>query len=936
MAAESDRSPQATEAEIEFCRRAAPILARERGLTAACRVKLAGLAHSLGLDEGQMAAALSRLRASLPSPQAQRFRRRLRKDLAGKARAILGPTIVRQILAAAREKYGLDEATARQLLDDVATELHLTCITPTEALQGLAGQIDQAIGPATWLAREGWDRLRSAGLAWGIELEVIDELIEERLAANRADQARRRLRTGLTLGTFSAAALLVVLLVGLLILHRSLPRDAPEASLREEDAFRAAPAPRASAALPAWWDVDLAVEAARTRSWLSSWPTLAQSWDDLLSPQAERRARGYEQWLAQVPSLIRTDEPSQAAQRLLAGCYALEPSDAAAGRLREALAVWLPGPGQPLPPPDTGWGPARWAADMAGRMLVRCPPGPRFTALQQTLEHTLGEAPPPQATSEASAALRRLAVRAAYRQLAAAADQRPSEVAALVARLRSEAAACLSPQERLEADTELLVAALPSAGAAWPAYQQAMIAVVASEDTAPALRLTELLRHLQPDPLVRYLSGLLADRAGLTELPPSRGQTILALRRALGGSAGWTLPDRWYLLQTAVEPLLAQPLPVAEQELVLRVAQLAHYGTLAAALARGESGWPVFDAGIEQPPKIGARPGTDPAARPSSAASGTARPAAARADTAESPARHREVRRALDLLRTRGSMAATLRESGWRALVELVAEGVRPGPAEAALVARELLVPRPPEEHAKLLVWLAVLRPWPQLALAVADALPATGEVPPRLREIVAVLLETPAEEATSAEALRQRLLARALETIQREAEHRSDPLFEEDLLDQLAECLTRTYRERAALWHIPPQRIGADQPPSELLAALATQMQLASSANAESDPSRAGPPAAEPSAADERLVARRRAIALLADDDLGRTVVWQRLLLEQTLRQIARERPGALAVARQIVAETETRYRASPSRLAQLGSLEAAWLRLWMLYASP
>src|SRR5688572_15072594 len=180
----------------EFRRQGGAIVARERGLTPACRVKLAGLARTLGIPDDQVEAAIRAVNqaepAAPPNPSTEKFRKRLRKDLAGKTRTIIGPKIEAQILAAAAEKYSLDEATARQVLGEVAAELGLTRITASDALDGLAAQIDLTVGDSTWLAREAWDRLRTAGAKWGIELEVVDELIDERLAINKAEVHRRR------------------------------------------------------------------------------------------------------------------------------------------------------------------------------------------------------------------------------------------------------------------------------------------------------------------------------------------------------------------------------------------------------------------------------------------------------------------------------------------------------------------------------------------------------------------------------------------------------------------------------------------------------------------------------------------------------------------------------------------------------------------------
>lgn len=929
MRGQAERSE--SDALAEFCRRAAPILAQERGLTATCRVKLAGLAHALGLDERQMAAALRRLGSPAPPPpQVQRFRKRLRKDLAGKTKTILGPTILQQILKAAREKYGLDEAIARQTLDEVVAELGLTCITPTEAMESLAAQIDQAIGQATWLAREGWDRLRSAGVAWGFELEVVDTLIEERLATNRADQARRRLWTGLTVGLSSVVAALTVTLVGLAIAYqtvrsRGVTTQAPQPS----SSPLASPRPR-PATSAAWWDVELAVEAVHLRSQLATWPALARSWDDLVSPQAEQRARAYEQWIAQAATLATTPDRSRVLQRLLAGCYALEPSDDAAKRLLEALKAWWPGPGQRLPSAASGWQPALWAVETAAEMLRRAADGPRAHALRQALAYHLGQEVPRPPPEELPGALAQLAVRAAYRQLTAAAAEQPSQVAALVARLRAHANR-LPPSERLAADTELLVAALPTAHETWPAYQQAMIAVATAEDLQYALRLVELLRRLSSEPLYAYLSGLLADRAGLRPLPAERGQAVVALRRALGGSAALTALDRWYLLQTAVAPLLADPPPSDEASLIPQTAKVAHYGTLAAALARGEEGWLLFDATMDKPPALTARPPPAPSADGVKAVARSAPPPAPPKRASGTPHWRQQWLKAQQLRRATGPGANAQREAGWQMLAQLLAEGATIGPVEAASVARDLWTSRTPEEHARLLGWLGVLRRWPYVLLAVADQLPEQGSLDAQQREMLAVLLDRPVPAGASSGALKQQLLAHVVESIGHQI-RTADAPADDDPLDELAEALTQTYRHRAALWQVPPSALSGQPTPSQVLAALA--IHLGTSSASQGMPGHASQEGDLPPG---RLwEARQQAIALWADNDLGCTVAWQTLLVAHAAQRIAASQPGLASPARQIVAETNIRCRAAPTRLVQLYLEETAWLRLWMLHAPP
>src|SRR3954454_11407415 len=139
--------PETTPAPLDpallaaFRQQGAAVVARERGFTPACRIKLAGIARSLGIADDQIEQAIGSLTTAEPSAppnaQAERLRRRLRKDLSGKSRTILGPTIEAQIVANARRKYGLDETVTRQVLSEVTAELVLTLVSASDATASL-------------------------------------------------------------------------------------------------------------------------------------------------------------------------------------------------------------------------------------------------------------------------------------------------------------------------------------------------------------------------------------------------------------------------------------------------------------------------------------------------------------------------------------------------------------------------------------------------------------------------------------------------------------------------------------------------------------------------------------------------------------------------------------------------------------------------------
>ena len=103
------------------------------------------------------------------------------------------------------------------------------------------------------------------------------------------------------------------------------------------------------------------------------------------------------------------------------------------------------------------------------------------------------------------------------------------------------------------------------------------------------------------------LSQLLVVRSGVRPKSRDKKDVISAVRQALGGSGNSTIAvaDRWLTLREDAEAALTGPLSTKdESQLLTRAVQLAHFTTLAIALAQGESGLATFDAGLANPPDL--------------------------------------------------------------------------------------------------------------------------------------------------------------------------------------------------------------------------------------------------------------------------------------------------------------------------------------------
>ena len=906
---------------VAFRQQAGAVIAQERGLTAAGRMKLAGIARQLGIGEDQIEAAVRSLgEAAAPpapvNPAIEKFRRRLKKDLAGKSRTIIGPTIESQIVVAALGKYGLDEAAARQTVAEVAAELGLRRISHSQAIDSLAAQIDQATGDATWLAKEAWDRLRIAGGKWGIELELVDQLIDEKLAANRADRDRRRFLVKTAMVGAGGVLVVMTIALGVLYLAKTGPLELPAGPQGPSTPVVGGPdtAPP-KAAPPAWWNVDLAIAVAHARKFSQVEPL----YPALASPRAAERAAAYRK-LAEIvltpspPAGLRT-----ALTSVLAGCYASEADDAAAAELLSSLAAIVPAIDAPLPTGRAQYEAAYWAGDALVQIHERPGlPAARREQLAALAERSLNfslVAGIERARLEEAA---RLAVtRRLFAQLTAAAPRQPAQAAVLFGYL-TDLSADLSDEEFSRLEATFVAAALPAAGEEWRQFQEAAVRSIASPDPLNALKLLDAYQRASEPSLKQQLAQWLVGRAGVQPKSWEPIDVVSAVRKGLGASgAATTAHDRWQLLKLRADAALARPLPPSErhEELLAQTVELAHLTTLAIALAQGDAGNAVFDASIDELPQLAAS---------EKAEDDRDEPPGRRLPPPVNSRDQRAAERWLTLVGTYERQQQVQRESHIRGLAQQADRLADITPPQAAKVAEYVLAEKDESELAVVIESLAPLRRWKHLRLAIADGLARSPLSPDKRRLVTGALVEArnmPAEGDASA--LRLAIMQGVLDELGSDALPIAGGTAGRTL-DRAEELLAETYRSRAKLMSVAPAAIAAADSPATALA-LSLDPLIAALA-----------PIAED--ADAKYLAslpyEANAWGYYCQSDLARTAAINRTLVELTSRRTARMRPTQARAAEQIVGELSAAELAAANVLVQLREQEAAALKLWMLYA--
>ena len=907
-----------------FRQQAAALVAQERGLTTACRIKINGLARQLGIPEDQIEPAIRSLAETAdvdapPNPQAEKFRRRLRKDLAGKS-TILGPTIEAQILAAAARKYSLNDAVARQVLADVAAELGLTRISASEAIRNLEEQIDHALGEATWLAREAWDRLRSAGAKWGIELELVDQLIDEKLTANRAARARRRYSTRMTLLAAFSAISCAALVLGILMWIRSRPSDTSvEAApgIATTDPVLEKPKRKTP---PEWWDVDLSLAIGAARS---KYPPIAAAYDELIADSADERAKAYRR----LTELAASPQPAgllTSVATILSGAIALETSDSAAEATVVALSERIPTATSPLPKDPAQYDVAYWAAETLEASLREREGTPEgrvartIAAINRLLGMSLAET---DAKPQLERQFRARVSERIFAQLTAASARQPAEVSPLFKDASQRAAVSLAEDEVERLEAAFLAMALPAAGPNWKPYEEVIIRLGSSDNPLNVLRLLDIYQRVTDAELAQHLAELLVVRTSERPKSWSKADVARAVRKGLGvaGSAAMTDRDRWELLRVQADSLLAQPpaQPNDHPQLLAQTVEFAHLTTMAIALAQGDAGYAVFDAGLENPPSLLASNNASEERR-------TELPPPRRAYPPLNNVAKQELERVLDLLAGHERLKPVQRESMLRALATFVDRVEDLIPAQASQAAPYILGEKSDEEHAAVLQTVGELRRWKRLRLAIADALPQSKLTDEQHRQLAGVLLDTEAPLEETEPAKLQTAIVRAVVKDLEEAAAASvagvSPTAAGRVLDDAAELLLEIYRTRARLLGVSSSQLASAASPSQALRL--SLVPLADSVRSLGTPEDAAQLAA--------LTKRSVALDFLAADDLRRTAAMEELFVQLSALRIARLHPPQALFASKLVTDAHS----PPNVLVQVRQHEATSLRLWMLYA--
>ena len=792
----------------EFLRRAAPILAAERGWNERSQLKIKALAEDLKLPEKLYQIGIVRLRDGKLRYEERftvyerAFLEKLENDFRKTSTTVFTAAQEKHVLQIAATEYQIPEPQARKLIREVAEQMGVRRVSRLDAIEYVRQLIDEQLGQGTALSETAYSRIEKAAKKWGVAEEQLDELIragQQKRTQPHQSPTRRwtRILAGLVLA--------LLILAGLWAARTWLIGNTPVAKTSENSSKKSVDTTKATSSptTPAWWSLQTTEQVAAL---LADHRVMRFPTQLLRSESAKQRLDGY----AEILNLSGSSDLDFSIQcRLLFALLFQDETFPVCQKMAEMMQQAAEIPAGPLPSNLRAFSRGWQIIDL----LLKCHELPiskeknellRSVALQVT--GTDSAVPDfPQRLTQAYADLQ-------WRFLKTASHTNPELAAGLLDSLGDLTRQHLPAASPLEYSTGVNVLSL--APAAWPKMKQTLGRMVATS-TQDQLRFLYLTKQQSSDvEFQAWLGARLANQLGIntSSLTPQRTDKVLEERLGLSSVISDNkISTPWQRLQEDRDliSLLENDSPATASA----IGNAVYFGTISLLLAEGDKrNSPTLIERAEQlysegPPNLLTRLRSGDNNLPNY------RSIQRRA----LPSDIRALDNALKKLKAPSDNTDQINATAFERLTR-VAPRIRDIPwTSATEVARFLLEATGTSELVEIEKNLSQLQHWPNLALALAEQIQTTEGDRDQAMTCVSLLLDFQPQltGANWRRQLSQQIRRQAALGLRNTAELQgSDTRFQ---WNELRSLLVEHYRIRCAVSGIGGAAYSATQSPAEL-----------------------------------------------------------------------------------------------------------------------
>ncbi|MEL7497896.1 MAG: hypothetical protein AAFN77_09820 [Planctomycetota bacterium] len=176
-----------------FLRQAAGVIASEKGLTPACRLKLQAIAEQIKLPKSTFESALQQLQSDdLPVDPLTRYEQSfvdfLLSEFAKLEGELISPRMEQLAIQIAKDKYQIESSRAERLLIDTCDAKGISRISFDDARDYATQSIIARLGDRVVVDDETRAQLNDMGKEWGLDDVAVDQVIIRQVEKSRARQ----------------------------------------------------------------------------------------------------------------------------------------------------------------------------------------------------------------------------------------------------------------------------------------------------------------------------------------------------------------------------------------------------------------------------------------------------------------------------------------------------------------------------------------------------------------------------------------------------------------------------------------------------------------------------------------------------------------------------------------------------------------------------